>query len=59
LPDGFQTSEYLLEHGMVDMVIKRHDIPDTLARLLKILTKKPANVSVKETGSVMAIAASA
>ncbi len=43
LPEGFQTSEYLLEHGMIDMVVKRHDIPDTLARLLKILMKKPAN----------------
>ena len=43
LPDGFQTSEYLLEHGMVDMVVKRHDIPSTLARLLKILTRKPAD----------------
>lgn len=43
LPEGFQTSEYLLEHGMVDMVVKRHDIPDTLARVLKIMTKRPAN----------------
>jgi len=43
LPEGFQTSEYLLEHGMVDMVVKRHDIPDTLARILKIMTKRPAN----------------
>ncbi len=41
LPEGFQTSEYLLEHGMVDMVVKRHDLPDTLARLLKILTHVP------------------
>jgi acetyl-CoA carboxylase carboxyl transferase subunit beta len=58
LPEGFQTSEYLLEHGMVDMVIKRHDIPDTLARVLKILTKKPATVSAESTGA-LAIAASA
>ncbi len=43
LPEGFQTAEYLLEHGMVDMVVKRHDLPDTLATLLKILTKAPAN----------------
>jgi acetyl-CoA carboxylase carboxyl transferase subunit beta len=43
LPEGFQTSEYLLEHGMVDMVVRRHDIPDTLARLLKILMKKPVD----------------
>ena len=42
LPEGFQTAEYLLEHGVVDMVVKRHDIPSTLARLLKILTKQPA-----------------
>jgi len=41
LPEGFQTSEYLLEHGMVDMVVKRHDIAPTLARVLKILMKKP------------------
>ncbi len=45
LPEGFQTSEYLLEHGMVDMVVKRHDIPETLARLLKILTKKPVSAA--------------
>ncbi|WP_160007502.1 acetyl-CoA carboxylase, carboxyltransferase subunit beta [Rhizobium sp. 18055] len=58
LPEGFQTSEYLLEHGMIDMVIKRHDIPETLARILKILTKKPATVSTESTGA-LAIAASA
>lgn len=41
LPEGFQTSEYLQEHGMVDIVVKRHDIADTLARILKILLNKP------------------
>ncbi|MBP2237868.1 acetyl-CoA carboxylase carboxyl transferase subunit beta [Sinorhizobium kostiense] len=51
LPDGFQTSEYLLEHGMVDMVVKRHDIPETLARVLKILMKKPAEAVKREEGS--------
>lgn len=43
LPEGFQTSEYLLEHGMVDMVVKRHDIATTLATLLKIMMKQPAS----------------
>lgn len=43
LPEGFQTSEYLLEHGMVDMVVDRREIPDTLASLLKIMTKAPAD----------------
>lgn len=41
LPEGFQTAEYLLEHGMVDMVVKRHDIPKTLAQMLRILLKQP------------------
>ncbi|MEZ2130027.1 MULTISPECIES: acetyl-CoA carboxylase, carboxyltransferase subunit beta [unclassified Sinorhizobium] len=52
LPEGFQTSEYLLEHGMVDMVVKRHDLPETLARLLKILTRTPANTSAEETNKI-------
>ncbi|PRX08334.1 UNVERIFIED_ORG: acetyl-CoA carboxylase carboxyltransferase subunit beta [Martelella mediterranea] len=41
LPDGFQTAEYLLDHGMIDMVVRRHDIPETLARVLKIMTGAP------------------
>ncbi|PZU21497.1 MAG: acetyl-CoA carboxylase carboxyl transferase subunit beta [Shinella sp.] len=41
LPPGFQTSEYLLEHGMVDMVVDRRDMADTLARVLTILMKQP------------------
>lgn len=42
LPEGFQTAEYLLDHGMVDMVVDRHEIPGTLTRLLKIMTGAPA-----------------
>ncbi|QCI96639.1 acetyl-CoA carboxylase, carboxyltransferase subunit beta [Agrobacterium larrymoorei] len=56
LPEGFQTSEYLLDHGMVDMVIDRHEIPDTLANLLKIMTKAPANTSVKDIAPLAATA---
>jgi len=55
LPEGFQTSEYLLEHGMVDMVIDRREIPDTLANLLKIMTKAPAD----NANAVVPLAASA
>jgi len=40
LPEGFQRSEFLLEHGMVDMIVRRHDMKAMLARLLKLL--KPA-----------------
>ncbi|MEO4044372.1 acetyl-CoA carboxylase, carboxyltransferase subunit beta [Hoeflea sp. CAU 1731] len=42
LPEGFQTSEYLMEHGMVDMVVTRHELPDTLASLLRMLMGLPA-----------------
>jgi acetyl-CoA carboxylase carboxyl transferase subunit beta len=37
LPDGFQRSEYLLEHGMVDMVVHRHKLAETLGRVLGLL----------------------
>lgn len=37
LPEGFQRSEYLREHGMVDMVIERKDLRSTLATLLGLL----------------------
>ena len=40
LPDGFQSAEYLLDHGMVDLVIRRHDLPKTLSTLLCLLMDK-------------------
>ena len=42
LPDGFQRAEYLKEHGMVDMVVHRHELRSMLARLCRILTKAAA-----------------
>ena len=42
LPEGFQRSEYLLEHGMVDMVVHRHKMRETLANLCRLLMKQPA-----------------
>jgi len=41
LPEGFQRAEYLLDHGMVDMVVHRHDLRDTLIRILGLL-RNPA-----------------
>lgn len=41
LPDDFQTAEYLREHGMVDMVVHRKDMKDTIVRLVGLLTKRP------------------
>jgi acetyl-CoA carboxylase carboxyl transferase subunit beta len=46
LPEGFQRSEYLLEHGMVDMVVQRRELRDTLVRLIGLLRRPepPAQV---------------
>lgn len=41
LPEGFQRAEYLKEHGMVDMVVHRHDLPKTIARLCRFFTNTP------------------
>ncbi|GJL85616.1 MAG: acetyl-coenzyme A carboxylase carboxyl transferase subunit beta [Micavibrio sp.] len=41
LPDDFQTAEYLLEHGIVDMVVKRQELKDTITNVLSMLMKKP------------------
>jgi acetyl-CoA carboxylase carboxyl transferase subunit beta len=46
LPAGFQTAEFLLAHGMIDMVVSRSDLRDTLARLLKLYgTRSGAQVT--------------
>src|SRR5690606_31867532 len=37
LPDGFQRAEYLLSHGMIDMVVHRHKMRETLSRLCSLL----------------------
>jgi len=42
LPDGFQKAEYLHDHGMVDMVVKRTDMAATLGRLIGLLRLKEA-----------------
>lgn len=38
LPEGFQRSEYLLEHGMVDLIVERKDMKETISRILSMLT---------------------
>jgi acetyl-CoA carboxylase carboxyl transferase subunit beta len=43
LPEGFQTSEFLLEHGFVDMVVPRAELRATLGRLLRVLPAAPAD----------------
>lgn len=38
LPEGFQRAEYLLEHGMIDMIVHRSEMKDTISKLLSMLT---------------------
>lgn len=40
LPDDFQTAEYLLDHGMIDMVVPRQEMKDTISRVCGILMKR-------------------
>jgi acetyl-CoA carboxylase carboxyl transferase subunit beta len=42
LPEGFQRSEFLLEHGAIDMIVDRREMPDKLAHLITLLSKLPA-----------------
>lgn len=42
LPEGFQRSEYLLEHGMVDMIVSRQEMKSKLSQVLRIFTRQAA-----------------
>jgi acetyl-CoA carboxylase carboxyl transferase subunit beta len=42
LPEGFQRSEFLLEHGAIDMIVDRRDLRDRIGSLLRLLMAKPA-----------------
>jgi acetyl-CoA carboxylase carboxyl transferase subunit beta len=53
LPEGFQRAEYLREHGMVDMVVHRHQLRPTVAQLCRLLIKAPMP-KVTETLPVVA-----
>jgi acetyl-CoA carboxylase carboxyl transferase subunit beta len=49
LPEGFQRAEYLLAHGILDMVVARTDMRDTLARIVGLLRPAPAEAPMQET----------
>ncbi|GAA2402401.1 hypothetical protein GCM10010191_07340 [Actinomadura vinacea] len=48
LPEGFQTAEYLLEHGIVDVISPRDRLRPTLAALLSVATRRPADAPVAD-----------
>jgi acetyl-CoA carboxylase carboxyl transferase subunit beta len=46
LPEGFQRAEYLLAHGMIDMVVHRHNLRSTLAKLCRLMSAGGATAKV-------------
>jgi len=56
LPEGFQKSEFLLEHGSIDMVIDRNDLKKTLSDLLFLFKKEPktlGEIEVEDTQEII------
>jgi acetyl-CoA carboxylase carboxyl transferase subunit beta len=51
LPEGFQRAEYLLEHGMIDMIVHRHELKATLSRLVGLLMKRPESRPLLTNGN--------
>jgi acetyl-CoA carboxylase carboxyl transferase subunit beta len=47
LPKGFQRSEFLRDHGTVDLIIDRRELRDRIAALLAVLMQQPAPVSAE------------
>ncbi len=47
LPEGFQRSEFLLEHGLIDMVVDRGNMKQTLSDLLKLFSKENSSAKLK------------
>jgi acetyl-CoA carboxylase carboxyl transferase subunit beta len=59
LPEGFQRSEYLKDHGMVDMVVHRRELKATLSRLIRVLTKAGQEALTKPAAAKLAAAKAA
>ena len=49
LPEGFQTAEYLFAHGLLDRIVERRDMRETLASILALHNTERANVSERGT----------
>ena len=49
LPDGFQRAEFQLKHGLIDQVVHRKDLKDTLNKVLSLLENTPVSLSINKT----------
>jgi acetyl-CoA carboxylase carboxyl transferase subunit beta len=57
LPDGFQRAEYLHAHGMVDLVVKRAEMRETLGRLIGLLREPAARKAARPSADVVTLPA--
>ena len=57
LPEGFQRAEYMLEHGMVDMIVHRQELRDTLIRVIRLLRHPTPSADIVPLPAVTAGAA--
>jgi acetyl-CoA carboxylase carboxyl transferase subunit beta len=49
LPEGFQRSEFLLDHGAIDLIVDRRDMRDRIATMLAMMLGRPPLVRADET----------
>ncbi|ABS61764.1 acetyl-CoA carboxylase, carboxyl transferase, beta subunit [Parvibaculum lavamentivorans DS-1] len=56
LPEDFQSAEFQFDHGMVDMIVHRHKLKDTLARLIRLMTHRPRSARQQNANVPMAVA---
>jgi acetyl-CoA carboxylase carboxyl transferase subunit beta len=58
LPEGFQTADFLLEHGFIDTIVNRHEMKTTLSKIISMIwsypskKEKPSQIPVEENGKV-------
>jgi len=52
LPEGFQRAEYLLEHGMIDMVVHRHKLRETLSRVTRLMMANRMSANISQSDKV-------
>jgi acetyl-CoA carboxylase carboxyl transferase subunit beta len=55
LPEGFQRSEFLLEHGMVDAIVDRRELKATTAKVLRLMLNLPARVEAPAANGVLEV----
>jgi len=52
LPDGFQRAEFLLQHGLIDQVVHRKDLKNTLNQVLSLLSNNPIPESIRKAKNI-------